>query len=816
MNASYEWLKDFCPFTMTPAELRDRLTEVCATVEELTPVRSDLAPIVVARVVEAKPHPDSDHLSVTRVDDGSGTLLDVVCGAPNVAAGRAYPFARVGVTLPGGLKLERRKIRGAMSNGMLCSARELGLGEEHDGILELDTAAAPGTPFLDAVQVGDTRLGIDVLPNRGDLLSHLGLAREIAASSGVSLRMPAIPGDAGVAPPAPVAARGEVRTAGFTIRVDDESGAPRYMAAIIRGVKVGPSPAWIVERLRAVGSRSINNVVDATNYMLHGFGQPMHAFDAARLGGSTVLVRRARPGERIVTLDGVDRALDESMTVIADADRAQAIAGVIGGRESEVTDATTDILLEVAAFDPKRVRRTRRALGLSTDASYRFERGTDIRNAGEALAHAVRLLVAVAGGSIDGAPADVGAPMVPSPAITLRPARASRLVGVDVSAERITAMLRPIGFAVERQGDALSVTAPSWRRDVLGEIDLIEEVARLYGYDALPSEVRPNRVGNVPDAPLDVLAKRLRAVLSAAGLLEARPMPFVAGNDATHIRVANPLAENEAHLRRSVLETLARRAEFNLSHMLGNVRLYELGSVFEKRAQPMPREVFTAGILVMGDRRPSHFTDAQPPSYDAWDAKALAELTSREIWPGAEVALRSASEEASADGGLLWEVVVDAAPRGWVRRLTLDAPVWAAPAFGVELAIADIENDAVAPPGRSSYESAPAPRARVAPKYSPLPVTPAAPVDLALIVPESTPASEVEAVIRRAAGDLLEQLALFDEFRGPGVPPGHRSLAWRLTFRDPTRTLRDKEVEGRTQKILRTLEGELGVRQRTA
>ncbi|HEX2777863.1 MAG TPA: phenylalanine--tRNA ligase subunit beta, partial [Gemmatimonadaceae bacterium] len=359
MNVSHEWLRALVPHGLTPAQVRDLLTSRVATVEEMISLREDLAPIVIGRVVEAARHPDSDHLWVTKVDAGGAEPLDVVCGAPNVRAGALYPFAPTGTTMPGGLKIEKRKIRGQWSNGMLCSARELGLGDNHEGILELSVDARPGSPFLAAVSAGDTRLVIDVLPNRPDLLSHLGVARELAAAIGKTATLPPIqnaPADIPTA--ASVAASG--RTGGIAVRVEDPALAPRYMGAVVRGVKVGPSPEWLVARLQAVGVRSINNVVDATNFVLHEMGQPTHAFDLAKLGGGEVVVRTARKDERLVTLDGSSRALDDRITVIADASRPQAVAGVMGGRESEVTESTTDLFVEVAIFDPRRTRAARR------------------------------------------------------------------------------------------------------------------------------------------------------------------------------------------------------------------------------------------------------------------------------------------------------------------------------------------------------------------------------------------------------------------------------------------------------------------------
>ena len=816
MNASVAWLNAFVNAGTSVTELRDLITAHTATVEEVIALRDDLAPIVVARVVEAAAHPDSDHLHITKVDMGTGELLDVVCGAPNVTAGKLYPFAPTGTVLPNGIKIEKRKIRGHTSNGMLCSARELGLGEEHDGIMELDVDVAPGTRFLDALHVGDVRLVIDVLPNRPDLLSHLGVAREIAAITGARLKLPDI-GVGDIAVPAAKRFRRAGNAGGIVMHLEDATLASRYMGVIIRGVKVGPSPEWLVERLAAIGSRSINNVVDASNYVLHELGQPTHAFDLNKVDPvplmpeRTIVIRSAKDGETLVTLDGVTRTLTSEMTVIADSMHPIAIAGVMGGRETEVDSATTDLFIEVANFDAPRTRRTRRAAGLSTDASYRFERGVDVALAPRALERVASLIIALAGGEITSPPVDLYAGDAPHTVIVLRVERAARVIGVALDAERIATLLRAIGCAadVDDAGAAVHVVAPSWRKDIRIEADLLEEVARLHGYDALPDEIRPYRLSTTTDAPQWTLAARLRDVLSGAGLLEARPTPFVTGDD-TYVRVLNPLAENEAHLRRTVLESLARRAEYNLSHMQRNVRLYEIGSAFAPSAQALPDETVRVALLVMGDREPVHFTNAKPAQFDEWDAKGLAELVAR-VASAEQVTL----VPAAPGGDALWTIVIGDEPRGHVSRVALDAPVWASPAFGVELVLGTVSNGDVAPPGEHAHDDVVQVVPRTVATYRPLPTTPASEFDLALLVPSGLVAADVERVIRASAGDLLERLEAFDVYEGPGVDAGHRSVAWRLTLRHPERTLREKEIEGRRARILSALTSELNVRQRS-
>jgi phenylalanyl-tRNA synthetase beta chain len=605
--------------------------------------------------------------------------------------------------------------------------------------------------------------------------------------------------------------------------VEAAADAPRYAGVTLSGVRVGASPPWLVERLAAVGVRSINNVVDATNYVLHELGQPIHAFDAAQLGGGQIVVRRARPGEHITTLDGADRALTPEMLVIADAERAQAVAGVMGGRDTEVGASTTSLFIESAVFDARGTRATRRRLGLSTDASYRFERGVDPERPMFALERVVQVIRAVAGGEINGTPVD----FYPSPreerVVLLRVSRVARVLGDAVPAGEITRLLASIAFGVSEAGDpdVLAVAVPSWRADVTREAELIEEVARLRGYESFSAELRANRPGRVRDAELAVVARRVREALVAGGLLETRAMPFTAtgGADGGGVRVVNPLAESEAFLRRDVLDSLARRAEHNLAQMQRDVRLFEIGSVFASgdSAEGLPREEVRVAALVLGRRRPPHFTETDPvPLVDEWDAKAVGELVAGAAFGRGGAELREGS------GDALWEVRAFGRAVGVVRRVALDAPVWAANAFGVEVTLAELSAapvrgtaaEDVLPPEREAPPPAVGSTGGAPFRVRPLRTTPAAERDLSLLLHDDVAAGRVDELLRREGGELLESARLTAEYRGPGVPSGTRSVTWRLTFRHPERTLRDKEVEGRVQRILRSLDGELGVRQR--
>ncbi|HEX4602113.1 MAG TPA: phenylalanine--tRNA ligase subunit beta [Gemmatimonadales bacterium] len=800
MIVSRRWLEALLERPLDAQEAARVLTTHTAPVDAVVPLHQDLGGILIARVLEVKRHPNADRLSLCVVDAGAGPV-EVVCGAPNVAAGKTYPYAPVGATLPGGTPLERKAIRGVLSNGMLCSARELGLGEDHAGILELDTAAAPGTRFVDAVPVADHQLVIDVPANRPDLLGHKGVGRELGAALGATLKLPALPG----APPpsAGATARASVRAAargvvdGVEVRLEDPEGAPRYMIAVMRGVRVAPSPGWLAARLQAVGQRPINNVVDATNYILFELNQPLHAFDRAKLVGPAVVVRRAQPGERIVTLDGVTRALSPEMTAICDAERPTIVAGVMGSAASEVSPGTTELVLECAYFQPTRIRRTRRALELSSESSYRFERGIDMLAMPDALARAVDLIGRVAGGALREPPLDLWPAPRAEATIFLRPERVTQLLGVALDRTEIERHLTSVGFFVAPKEARLAVQVPGWRPDVTREVDLIEEVARLKGYDAFPETLGPYRPGTVPDAPEERVRARVREGLVRAGLYEARTLPLGPPDGPDAVAILNPLSAEEAHLRRRLVPGLVRRVEHNWANGNRDVRLFEVGTVFRQAGGEAgagagartPEEWTSVAAVLTGARRPPHWSEgAKVPDIDIWDLKYHFEL-------GAGTAAPDARVEPADDGTVGWvaragngELV------GWAGPLVADAPAWAAPVYGFELRVAVT----TPPPAR----------------YRALPLQPPVAEDLALLLPPGVTAATVAAALQRAVGPLLERLEVFDEYRGPGIPPGGRSVAWHCTFRDPGRTLRKPDVEALLKRALQALEDDLGVRRR--
>jgi len=789
MNVSRRWLEDFLRRPLEIRDLTERLTMLGAPVDAVESLHADLADVLVAEVEEVRPHPNADRLRVCTVNGGNSDRLNVVCGAANVTAGRKYPLAPVGATLPGGLRIEQRKLRGELSQGMLCSARELGLGQDGEGIWELQTDAPPGTRLLDALGIADHRLVIDVGPNRPDLLGHKGVAREVAASLGTPFRLPPLPNPVIDVPP--VKRVGNIGTVGgVRAGTEDIQGCPRFLAAVLHGVKVGPSPSWLVKRLEAVGVRSINNVVDATNYVMLELNQPMHAYDIAKLRGPAVVVRRAVANDKLTTLDGISRTLDPSMTIIADAGGPIGVAGIMGGLATEVSAETVDVFLECAYFTPAEVRRTRRALNLSTEASYRFERGIDRWGGAEALRRCIDIIGVTAGGKLGDTPLDLGPGPANPPRIFLRPSRVDRLLGIELPLQAVERYLIAVGATVvpKPEDDRIAVEPPSWRPDLVREVDLIEEIARLHGYQNFPADLRAFRPSVLADAPMELIASRVREGLARQGLLEVITLPMAPADGPDSVRLANPLSSTEGHLRRRLVPGLVRLVEGNWAKHIADIRLFEIGTVFTAvgPGEP-PREERHVAAVLTGRREPPHWSGTGQDRIDLWDLKGQLE---------AAVALAVPSGVVQVEGSG-W-VVRDARGHqvGEAGLLEADAPPWADPLFGFELVL----DEAPRPPER----------------FSALPTTPSSERVLALLLREGTTVRQVEDLVRKTAGALLEAIAIESDYRGPELPAGTRSVAFRLTFRAPDRTLRDSEIEEAEKRVLAALERELEIQRRDA
>ena len=798
MRLPLAWLAGFVPLP-PPAELARRLELAGFEDVAVQGVGPDLSEIRVGLVTRCERHPDADKLSVCQVDVGDGTARTIVCGAPNVAAGQRVAVAIPGSRLPDGTKIKKAKLRGVVSEGMICSRRELGLGEEHAGILVLDANAPIGQPLSEILGGEGAVIEIGLTPNRGDAASLLGIAREVRALFGGVLQLPdATPPESG-APAAQVA----------RVRIDAPELCWRYSARIVRGVRIGPSPERLRRRLEAAGFRAIHNAVDATNQVLLEFGQPIHAFDLAKLRGAEVRVRRANPGERLVTLDGVVRALDPSDLVIADAERAVALAGVMGGADTEVTEATTDILIESAQFDPASVRRSARRHGLHSEASYRFERGVDREGIGRGADRAARLVAELAGGAVAPGRIDVqGAPPLPKTEVVLDVARMNHLLGTAISREEAASFLNRLDIATSAQGESdLRCRVPSYRNDLALPQDLAEEVARLYGYDRIPTTLP---VAELLPAKLPagyVLADRARTVLAGLGLTELMTMPFVAAEDLSRLRldegdprraglrILNPVQEQESQLRTTLLPSLLRVARQNRSRQVDRIAVFEVCRVFVPRpGQAMPDEPLQLAVLVTRGRD-RHLWDPPEPPPLFFEVRGIAERLFTGL--GYEACLRRGGIVLPyLHPGAQSEIAVSGRPIGSVgelhpellRDFELDAPA----------ALVEVDLGALAslPPSRPLFRE---------PSREP-----AIRRDLAVLIDRHQDAGELQEEIRKRAGADLVSVELFDRYDGAGLPAGRVSVAFRLVFQRSDRTLVDTEVNRAMDQVVRALTERFG------
>ncbi|MCL4228409.1 MAG: phenylalanine--tRNA ligase subunit beta [Myxococcales bacterium] len=809
MKAVWSWLLELCdlPHAPTVEEGARALTAGGLEVEGVTDLGAGFTGVVVAEVVATRPHPGSQKLTLVDVVTArGGSATQVVCGAPNVPApGRKVLWAPPGATLPGGMTLATRAVKGVDSPGMLCSETELAIGDDDRGIIVLDAddATAPGAPAQQALGVADWVLEVAAPANRGDCLGHLGLARELCALLGGRLVPPA-PG------PDLEALAGDLDAAALAaVTIDDPVGCPRYVARVIDGLAVGPSPRRFAQRLRAVGVRPISNLVDVTNYVLFELGQPLHAFDWHQLRGASIAVRRARAGERMTTLDGQERALVADDLLICDGEHPVALAGVMGGADSEVSATTTRVLLESASFEPRSIRRTARRLALPSEASQRFERGVDPELAPLAAARAAALLARLGGGKVARGHVDVYPRPPARPRVPLRLARARALIGADLHAGACEAALLRLGCEVEPDGAAgdghWTVTPPSARADLTREVDLIEDILRIHGYGNVPATLPALHVGPAP--LVDDRADRARRALAAAGLAEAITFGFQsreralalglpAGDRRAHpVAVRNPMSAEQAVMRTSLLPNLLAAVARNASFGLGDVALFEVGAVFLRQpGQPLEGEPTALcdeplrAAAVLAGARPRWLGPPQP--WDYFDVKGVLEHLARTLGAG-ELAYVAAADipylhpgvaarVRGADGqilGELGEVHPD------VRaRLGVEVPV-----FMFDLALGEL---------------APAAPAQM----RPVPRFPASARDVSLLVDAPIPSARVRDVIRAVAEPLVETVRLAEEYRDAvRLGAGKKSMLWSITYRAPDRTLTDVEVDQAHEAIVARL-----------
>jgi len=791
------WLHDFCRPDLDAHALAERLAMTGTEVERvLTHGVSALEFFVVGRVLAAEAHPNADRLRVCRVAVGEGDVAEIVCGAPNVAEGQTVAVAQPGAVMPDGTRLKRAKLRGVSSNGMVLAEDELAIGLDHDGIMVLDDELVPGAPLADVLPIATDVLELEITPNRPDCLGVYGVAREVHAATGAPLAAPPWGEDPG--------SDGDVD--GVEIVVEASDLCPRFTARVFEDVRIGPSPPWLKARLMAAGQRPISNVVDVTNYVMLLTGQPLHAFDLDRVAGGRLLVRRAGDGEQIEALDGSVRTLDSEMLLIADEEGPTSIAGVMGGARSEVGDATTRILMEVATWNGPNVQRTSNALDLRSEASARFEKQLAREQALEAQAVAARLMVEVCGARLAPGTIDVGGTGPVPPPIRLREARVAGLLGAPIARARCAEILDALGFGVEDAEDGLEVSVPPFRReDVTREADLIEEVARIDGLEKLPATL-PSRRGASGGLTAGQLARRRAAdALTGRGFYEVAGWSLadpalaerlrldVADPRRRAVRIENPMAEDQSVLRTTLLGSLLEVARHNLARGHGELRLFEPGAVYMAGEGELPRERRHLAALLGGPLRPPSWREPEPPPADFFAAKAVLEALCATLRTRPEL---SAAPEPFLHPGRAAAVSAEGTVVGWLGEIhPLVAEAWDLPA----VAAFELDLDALAAAPAALFED----------------VTsfPAVRQDLAVVVAEEVPAGRVVAAVR-AASRLLAAVEVFDVYRGGQVGEGKVSLALRLAFRAPDRTLTDEDAARERERILTRLRDELGAEPR--
>jgi len=791
MRLSLNWLREFVDVDVSPGDLADRLTLAGFEVEAVESVAPACRGVVVGRVLKVEAHPQADRLRLAEVETG-GRTFRVVCGAPNLEAGVLYPFAPPGAVLSGGQELKPVKLRGILSEGMLLAEDELGLSEDHAGLMAIPQDLAPGRDVAEALALADTVLEVGVTPNRPDCLSVLGLAREVAALLGQPLHLPKVEVDEA----------GESIESRAKVTILAPIPCPRYAARFMTHLTVGPSPFWLRRRLELAGLRSINNLVDVTNYVLLEWGQPLHAFDYQRLEGGEIVVRLPHGHEeRFVTLDGQERALTPETLLICDAVGPVALAGIMGGLDSEVTSDTKDVLLESAYFNPSHIRRTAKRLGLSTEASYRFERGVDPDGVIHALERASQLMTELGGGRVLAGRLDVFPTPVPRPRLSLRVSRANAVLGTQLSQEKMVGLLKALHLpVVALDGETLVVQAPSHRGDLEREADLIEEVARLAGYDGIPVTLPKGDLGTPRPGPLSRLRRVAQELLTGLGFSEAVTYSFqserlfnLLGEEKSGLRLANPLSEEQAVMRASLVPGLLEMLRRNATRQMADVRLFELAHSFTPLPEAdLPREEERLGGVMCGHRQDESWL-AKPEPLDFFDLKGVVETLLAGLLVG-DVSFRGDG----APAFLTTAARVFAGDRelGWLGELSptvTDTLDLTGPVFAFELQVSELL--AAAEPF---------------PLYTPLPRYPAVYLDVALVLAEAVPAARVTEVLYQHGRPWLVEARLFDVYTGPPIPGGKRSLAFRLTYRDPERTLTDEAVQQHHQRLVAALGQELG------
>ena len=793
MNVTLNWLKAYINFEFSPGELADRLTMLGIEVESIKHPGDELEGVIVGSVTSIRPHPNADKLVLCQVNTGGTEELQIVCGAPNVREEMLAPVATIGATLPVGLTIKHAKLRGETSQGMLCSEKELGLSDDAAGLMELPTDIPLGTPLSEALGLDDVVFELEITPNRPDCLSLIGVAREIRAETGNPLKLPTVD-----------LKESDINVQDLTsVTINAPDLCPRYAARVIQGVKVTESPAWLQQRLESVGIGVINNIVDITNFVLMEYGQPLHAFDYHKLTENRIVVRSATDGEHITTLDEVERKLTPDMLVIADAEKPVALAGIMGGYDSEITETTCDVLLESAYFNPSSIRATAKALGISTEASYRFERGADPGVVLAALDRAAQLIAELAGGTICNGIVDVYPGQQPLTEIQLRPERVNFVLGTTIEAAEMVQILNRLGFDVDATGDVYQVVVPTFRSDVTREVDLIEEIARVYGYDNIPTTLPKGDIPVPTSNPKTEVRRRIKHFLLAAGMMEAVNYSFCDPNCFDKIRLKandllrntlqlrNPLSPEMSVLRTTLMPGLLENAQRNRNHQIDTIALFEIGGVFIHDGEETEPERVT-GILA-GQIGEGVYSDPYR-SPDFFDIKGLVEgmlevcgivdwtlqkTDALTLHPGRNAEVLLGDRRIGVFGEVHPEVLEN-----------YDLP------YKAYLFEFDLEGLADA--------------AIFTKRSEPISIYPKVARDLAIVVDKAILSDMPTELIYTTGGDAVDSVRLFDVYEGEQVPEGKKSLAYTITYHSATETLTDKAVNALHDEVVKCLNRELG------
>lgn len=793
MQISYNWLRELVEFDIDPHQLAIKLTSIGTAVESVESLAANLDNVVIGKIVACDPHPGKDNLKICKVELGRDIQMTVVCGAPNVRIGMKAPLALPGAVLSGNVTVQSIEKFGVVSEGVLCSQAELGLSDDHSGLMEIDPAIKSGADLKTALNLEDHILSFDLTPNRADCLSAIGIAREISALTGSPIKRPSVE----------IKEAAEQAATQVEIGIEDTEGCPRYAARLIRGIKVGRSPWWIQQRLLTSGIRCINNIVDITNFVMLECGQPLHAFDFDNFSQPKVVVKRARAGEMFTTLDGVQRKLSDDVLLITDGNGPVAIGGIMGGQFSEVSDKTVNILLESAYFNSSIIRRGRKHLGLTSEAQTRFERGADPNVVLFALDRAASLMEKYAGGKVSAGTVDCYPNKIEPLKLELRPSRVNQLLKTEMSSPTMIDILKGLEFKVT-PGKNVTVEIPTFRPDITREIDLIEEIARVYGYDRIPVAMRAGGNLVVARSVTEIFTQCLKLAMIGQGYYEIvtnsigdPKLISLVDPDAKAVEIVNPISEDLKWLRPSLLPGLLGVVSQNVSHQVRTVKVFEVGTVMAARTDEAPIESQRIGLAISGTDSGENWA-FHPQEFGLHDLQGVLDTIEELLRFKLQI---TPSKIPIFDQSCSFDITTDGTNVGRCGKVA--ATILRAFSIKSDVYLMEMDFDQLAE--RSSGYGT----------YVSLPRFPAIERDIAVVIDEAVQSGSIVKVINQAADENLRKVIVWDVYRGKQVPVGKKSVAYRLIFQNESKTLTDGEIDNVFNKIVDSLKGELGAELRS-